>query len=126
MTRSFNTLLCVELLAEGMNQWRLRDELIFESDVLGTTVVVPVGFITDFASVPRAPLTFWLAGDRARAAAVVHDYLYSIGFDREQADNVFLEAMEETGISRPVRSAMFRAVRMFGGSHHVAKSKGAE
>lgn len=67
----------------------------YESDVLGQTVIVPAEMITDFASVPRLPLAWWLVGDTAHRAAVVHDLLYQHPDfdDRALADAVFREAM---------------------------------
>lgn len=88
-------------------------------------VVVPAGFLTDFASIPRA--LWWLfhpTGPWA-PAALVHDWLYhspvvqsgdtSRTVDREEADRIFLEAMAVMGVSAFVRRVMFRAVRLFGG-----------
>jgi hypothetical protein len=66
----------------------------------GTTVIhVPVGFVTDFASVPKLfwnliPPTGWYG-----KAAVLHDYLYKYGWigklqiSRKYADDVLNEAM---------------------------------
>ncbi len=76
------------------DSWRLLEPLIFESAIVGT-VLVPAGFTTDFASVPRLPVAYLLAGDAADAAAVVHDYLYRTAVvERSSADDVFAEAME--------------------------------
>lgn len=72
---------------------KLLSDLIYRSDILGRTIVVPEGFVTDFASVPRVPVAFLLTGDSAHAAAVVHDFLYSTKIvDRKTADEVFYEA----------------------------------
>ena len=67
----------------------------YESDVAGKTIVVPAEMVTDFASVPRLPLTWWLVGDTAHRAATVHDLLYQHPDfdDRALADAVFREAM---------------------------------
>jgi uncharacterized protein DUF1353 len=53
--------------------WRLTNPLVYYSAVLQRQIVVPEGFITDFASVPRLPFIYWFAGDTARKAAVIHD-----------------------------------------------------
>lgn len=93
---------------------RLLHPLIYESDLIGL-VEVPTGFKTDFASVPRLPLTFWLAGDTAHEAAVVHDWLYTMQpVSRSKADAVFLEAMNVLGVSWWRRRAMWAAVRLGG------------
>ncbi|MBW3617746.1 MAG: DUF1353 domain-containing protein [Proteobacteria bacterium] len=81
----------------------------------GDTIVVPAGFETDFASIPR-PL--WIIepplGDAGKAA-VLHDYLYETGErDRASADRIFLEAMAVLEVPWWKRSLMFRAVRLFG------------
>lgn len=102
----------------GRGLWELTSPLMYQSDVAGATIAVPRGFHTDFASVPRIPIAYMLAGNTAHDAAVVHDYLYTTGeFPRDVADKVFLEAMGVAGIPAWRRYAMYYAVRAFGGSH---------
>jgi hypothetical protein len=89
--------------APGDSMFVLRCPLIYWSGVKageGVEVVVPEGFVTDFASIPRlfwsiAPPYGWYA-----EAAVVHDLLYSLGgvysgvrYTRYQCDRVLLTAM---------------------------------
>ena len=113
----FVTFLEVALLSDGKT-WILEAPLVFESDSVGE-IVVPQGFTTDFASVPRLPLIYLLAGDTAHAAAVVHDYLYTTcQVTRSQADKVFLEAMEYTMVPKWRRNMMYWAVRVFGGARY--------
>jgi len=51
---------------------------------------VPAGFVTDFASTPRALWSVIPPTGRYQLAAVVHDFLYwDQGCTREQADTVF-------------------------------------
>lgn len=80
--------------------WKLLDGLIYDSEVPGVgRIIVPKGFTTDFASVPRLPLAFLLFGGRANLAATLHDWLYTRGiFPKRVADAVFYEAMRSTGI----------------------------
>ena len=96
--------------------WALLAPLTYVSDLVEDAIVVPRGFQTDFASVPRVPIAFWLTGDTAHEAAVVHDWLYQRhGVDtRQDADTVFLEAMEAMGIPAWRRQIMYRAVRLCG------------
>jgi hypothetical protein len=78
--------------------WCILQPLIYCSDVAKTVFVVPEGFVTDFASVPRLPLAFLLTGDSAHEAAVVHDYLYrEQQVSRSVADAVFREAAGISG-----------------------------
>jgi hypothetical protein len=78
---------------DGRGTWTLIDPLVYDSDVAGKVITVPTGFVTDFASVPRVPFAYWIAGDVAHPAAVVHDWLYSSHeVDRPTADAVLEEA----------------------------------
>src|ERR1700753_1109965 len=65
----------------------------YQSDLIGL-ITVPVGFYTDFASVPRLGIVYALLGDRAHEPADIHDWLYySAITTREKADAVLMEAM---------------------------------
>lgn len=115
----FLTPLKAELLkeTEGRSIWRLTDPLVYESDLVPFRISVPAGFQTDFASVPRIPLAYLLAGDTAHQAAVVHDWLYfSNGVSRKLADDIFYEAMTVTEIPWWRRYLMWLAVRLSGQS----------
>lgn len=96
--------------------WRLIKPLIFESEKYGR-IEVPVGFRSDFASVPRLPLIYSLFGNTSHNAAVIHDWLYSgqVEISRKAADKVFVEAMKSKNQSKWRRFPMFWAVRLFGG-----------
>lgn len=79
-------------------------------------VQAPVGFVTDFASIPRV---FWSVlrpdGDYAYAA-VVHDYLYwTQTRTRKESDEIFRFAMQDFGINRAVIATLYEAVSEFGG-----------
>jgi hypothetical protein len=85
-------------------------------------VKVPKGFISDGASVPRP---FWsifspFNGDYFEAA-LIHDYLYSKisslcfpDLSRENADQIFMDAMYDLGVGWFSRHAIHRAVRLGG------------
>ncbi len=99
------------------DKWELITPLIYNSDVLNKQVVVPKGFTCDFASVPRVPLAYLLAGGTAVKAAVIHDWLYwSNGCTRKEADETFYEAMKATGIPAWRRHIMYWAVRVGAGA----------
>jgi len=143
MPSSFMTPLRVEFI-DGRS-WRVLQE--FDYQVVfgdeGTTIRVPAGFITDFASIPRALWSFMIPTGKYGKAAVVHDYLYVVGgrvpcpramgpkdngfqlscalngygcqiFTKEQADRIFRDAMEVLGVGNPERWLMWQAVRKFG------------
>lgn len=94
--------------------WELTAELIYDSDIVGK-ITVPAGFNTDFASVPRVPLAYWLVGGTADKAAVIHDYLYQmLSCTRKQADDVLLEAMGVCGVAAWRRRLIYAGVRIGG------------
>lgn len=98
--------------------WVLVSPLVYQSDVAGQTFTVPTGFVTNFASVPRWPVIYWLTGDTSSEAAAVHDYLYTCHpVDRKMADDVLREASEVTGVATWRRNLMWAGVRVFGWSH---------
>jgi hypothetical protein len=110
----FLTPLMVELIDHiannGQGEWYLIAPLTF-IDKEQTRWTVPVGFTTDFASVPRVPFAFWIYGCRAHAPAVLHDWACRTNAcPREKADELFLEAMESTGMKPSHAGAMYRAV----------------
>jgi hypothetical protein len=111
---------CVLQIADDQDdgKWILVQDLLYVSDVAKCLITVPAGFQTDLASVPRLPLVFLLAGDCAREAAVVHDYLYSTHeVDRATADAVLLEASAATGVPWWRRQLMWAGVRLGGAGH---------
>lgn len=100
--------------------WRLTASLVYYSAVLGLFVHVPKGFVTNYASVPRWPVIFWLTGDTSSEAAVVHDFLYTkpSPVTRAQADAVLREASGATGVAGWRRYIMWAGVRLFGARHY--------
>jgi hypothetical protein len=97
--------------------WVIKYPLEYESDILGK-IIVPAGFETDFASVPRVPVVYWLYGNKAHREAVLHDYLYRIDAvppaSYRQANNVFFEAMALRGKPVYVRYPMWWGVVLGG------------
>lgn len=124
MTPAFLTDLEVRLISSSFHkrQWQLVAPLRYKTFIYGngtpwTVLEVPMGFVTDFASVPRIPVVWWMAGALAQRPAVVHDYLYRTQkTSRKLADAIFNEAMQVDG-GKPVRRVlMYWAVRLFGRS----------
>jgi hypothetical protein len=97
-------------------RWCVGEFFVYDSAVMQAQILVPPGFVTDFASIPRTPLLWWLLGDRARGPALVHDFLYQTHLcdTRVQADAVFGEAMQAEGVSVWARKLMLAGVRLFG------------
>ena len=94
--------------------------LAYYSTLLADVVLVPEGFVTDHASVLRAPLTYWLFGGVGDEAAVIHDHLYETGIvPRDVADAAYGEALAACGVPAWRRAAMVAAVRVFGASRYL-------
>lgn len=98
MNSAFTSPLRVELVCswinEGTGQWQLTHMFSYYSALLQRVVDVPLGFSTDFASVPKLPLVYLVHGGRYARPAVIHDFLCRQGHVlRNRSDSVFLEAM---------------------------------
>ena len=116
----FETNLNVRFVDEGPERclWVLTQPLIYEGN--GFKIVVPAGFYTDFASVPRSPLTFEFFG-KFNEEAVIHDYLYRIDSDpevsKETADLHLLYMLQECGrYDEAFCGIVHEAVKFGGGS----------
>jgi hypothetical protein len=84
---------------------------------LGYRITVKKGLVSDGASVPKV---FWnIIGSPFTGAytlpALVHDALYmSEAVDRSEADAIFFDLMEQSGVSFLKRYVMYYAVRVGG------------
>lgn len=101
----------------GALAWSLVVPLIYDSAIYGR-IIVPQGFETDFASVPRLPLAFLFFGDRVHAPAVIHDWLCRFDYPNcrvswRAAAEVFLEAMQALNVPAWQRLPMYWAVRFY-------------
>jgi len=101
--------------ADGVN-WVVERPVVYEVGNTGQRVVVPEGFVTDFASMPRALWPVYPKTGRYQFAAVVHDYLYwEQSVSREAADWIFLAGMKESKVGKKDRMIIYKAVRAAGG-----------
>ncbi|MFI9404001.1 DUF1353 domain-containing protein [Nocardia sp. NPDC052316] len=91
--------------------WRVVEPLVYQGD--SQEFVIPAGFRTDFASVPRALV--WLVpryGAYTRAA-ILHDYLRDTRqVSIADADAIFRRCLRELGVSVPRYWMMWAAVRL--------------
>lgn len=91
----------------------------------GALIAVPVGFLTDFASIPRPFRNLFSRTGKSVEAAILHDWLYhkagklDYGFEynRKWADTAFLSEMESLDVAYIPRKLMYRAVRIGGWTH---------
>lgn len=101
-----------------VDRWKVYKTFIYQIGHKGSNnlVVVPEGFITDGASIPRF---LWVFVGHPFAeyaqAAVLHDFLYSRKyFPRKECDEIFREAMGVLGVVALKIMAMYQGVRKFG------------
>lgn len=118
-----------ELLENGESvpgEWVLFKDLFYRS-ATGRIWKVPRGFITDLASIPDLAKGLIDVNDKHRRAAVLHDYLYCVQtVPRDQADALFLEAMETVGVEKWKRNLMWAAVRAGGWMYWNRRAKNAD
>lgn len=60
----------------GGGKHRVIEDFIYYSNTVGY-IIVPAGFETNFASVPRLPFVYLLFGGVGDEEAVLHDFLYT-------------------------------------------------
>jgi len=85
-------------------------------------IVIPKGFITDFASTPRILYPIIPQIGIYNKACIIHDYLYQEKiFPRKTCDLYFLQAMKILGVPKWKRNLMFAAVRLFGKKYYGKK-----
>lgn len=72
--------------------FRGHNPLGFYSAKYDITIATPPGFVTDFASVPRIPIAYMVAGNTGHWEAYLHDMLYRFFNERLMADAIFYEA----------------------------------
>ena len=90
----------------------LEERLVYNSDMVGL-IIVPAGFETDLASIPRIFQSLVPKVDRHMLPAIVHDYLCrEPDFSRKTADRIFLEAMKLKEVNVIRRRLMYWAVRI--------------
>ncbi|RBY94895.1 hypothetical protein DQ244_06510 [Blastococcus sp. TBT05-19] len=96
------------------DHWSVEEPLVYRGR--RDRFVVPAGFLTDFATVPR--LVVWLVPrfGRYTAAAILHDWLCTEGIrsgavTSPEADGIFRRVMRENGVPVLRRWLMWCGVR---------------
>lgn len=85
------------------------------------TYLIPAGFKTDLASIPK-PLWWLYAPNDSEtiSASILHDWLYCCvkNVTRKEADLIFYQALIDNGASYYKAFKYYTAVRLFGGEHY--------
>lgn len=96
------------------DEWILESPLCYVTRA-GDDLIVPAGFVTDLASIPRILYALIPVNGRHRAAAILHDWLYETQpLPRAECDRLFLDAMADSGVRWTQRQAMYAGVRIGG------------
>lgn len=103
---------------EKSTQFVLMEEVVFGLGLQELTI--PVGFVSDGASIPR----FWWGrvqpfDGRYLRAFLKHDYLYSAlntTVSRAEADKLLYDDLRSYGMGYITANEVYYAVRAFGGS----------
>lgn len=102
------------------NEWEVLDDFRFSG--YGVDLLIPAGFHTDLASIPRILWRLIAPYELSIEAALVHDWLYRHGgrhlhgtVDRLAADGIFREIMIAQGVPAWRCAVAYRGVRLFGG-----------
>jgi len=112
----------LELEYRDGRTWTVTSPFDYETTVLPAAaygariLVVDVGFVTDFASIPRILWNILPPTGRYGKAAVIHDLLYRTRglATRRQADAILFEAMTLLGVGWWTRWVIYLGVRIGG------------
>lgn len=114
-------------------KYRLIEDWQLQQDVHTPILIVPKGYKTDLASIPK--WAFWWGRGKYDIAAIAHDYIWDFGylythlekdnwstlkplyFDREESDRLFFEICLVVGVHRWTAFLMYLAVRIYSISH---------
>ncbi|TCJ15227.1 DUF1353 domain-containing protein [Parasulfuritortus cantonensis] len=106
-------------------EWITIEDMEYRIGTTNEKIVVPKGFVTDFASIPKPLWSFGLSphGQYGRAA-VIHDFLYwTQGCSRVQSDRLLLIAMKESKVGSFDELAIFAGVSAGGESAWANNAK---
>ena len=115
----------------GSSDRILMGHLIYKDNFFGS-IVIPRGFRTNYASIPKVVPRWWLDQDDVliREPSVLHDWLYDkacpLKLTRKEADKIFLTAMlrqcrkgnwYRRNMNKLKARSAYRSVRLMGASH---------
>jgi hypothetical protein len=103
----------VEILLPKKLFSKVRYRLLQSINLCGVTV--PIGFVSDGASVPRLLWFIFPPVGRYFQAAVVHDWLLANNHPWMKANKLFLQALKEQGIPWCARYPMYGATVLWKG-----------
>jgi len=130
-TKKFDNPLIVKDTGDG-RKWEIAESFSYHVGSLESdeVITVPVGFVTDFATIPRPIWAIFPPTGKYTKAAVIHDYLtsnkgkipykgsdgnlYYRYYTKTQVDKIFREAMGVLKVNPVVKGIIWAAVSAFG------------
>ncbi len=118
-------------IRNGRTLWAVQRALEYQTgDDPNELIVVPPGFVTDLASVPRAVWSFYPPDGPWAKGAIIHDFLYATKgtgewnthrgitrvtpYSRKEADDILKEAMADRKVSAWEQRVIWASVRLGG------------
>lgn len=101
----------------GKNLFRLIEPLEYHVGCYPSEeiIIVPVGFLTDFASVPRVFWPIISPIDKHANAAVIHDFMYQTNYAKKaRCEEIFREAMQVLEVPNWKEFCIYWSVYAFG------------
>ena len=110
------------LTYEGNDNWCLRAPYTIRDLRRGLEWTILDGYVYDLSSVPRILWSVLPPWSLSTVAPLAHDFSYwhggrvypGVTYDRAQTDQLFLDLMEQEGVSKARRTLAYYAVRCFG------------
>lgn len=118
-------------IRNGRSLWAVQRALEYQAgDDPEELIIVPPGFVTDLASVPRMVWSFYPPDGPWAKAAIIHDFLYwtkgtgewheHVGitrvtpYSRKEADDILKEAMADRKVGKWEQFVIWLSVRLGG------------
>lgn len=92
--------------------WQIKTPFGYYSAKYNITICTPPGFVLDFASVPRLPLAYIVAGGTANQESAIHDLLCRFFDDRFMSDIIFFESGRVRSRERTNQTRLYRSGRL--------------
>lgn len=107
------------------DEWVVCDPLVWLLVGTDRRLVVPAGFITDLASIPRPFRPFLSPTGKSRRAAIAHDYLYSSNqWSRADVDQFLRLALITEGMGEVQARIYWLGVRAGGWLYYNKRKAG--
>lgn len=116
--RTLSSVMGADAVRDDERNYILLEDLTYPfTDTAGNIqfITVPRGFVTDLASIPRIAWPLIGPSGMHAQAAVLHDWLYrswTHNFTRREADAIFRDAMEDSGVNAVRKLILWFGVRL--------------